>query len=329
MHRACVGRGFAVYLEKPPTLWWNELEEMIAADARAARATEVGFNFISEPARQALKARLLAGEFGALREAAFVGCWPRAENYFTRNDWAGRLFAPGSDVPLLDSCAGNAMGHYLQNLLFWAGPQPGEFAEVRKVRAGLYRANAIEGTDTVFAEAETPAGVVLRFGSTHACAPHEEGHAEYLVCENARLRYITDRDCEIAWKDGRREVIDLRAQGDWQERNFRRYFEYLAGRHAAPVVSLRDCRAFVAWYDLMFGASPGITTIGAEFLEMHKHGTLRAVKGLAAAVEKFAVAGRWPHEDKDLRWAREPGHAHLADLPLVWAKIRGLKTPQG
>ena len=35
MHRACVGRDLPVYLEKPPTLWWEELETMIGADARA------------------------------------------------------------------------------------------------------------------------------------------------------------------------------------------------------------------------------------------------------------------------------------------------------
>ncbi len=39
-------------------LWWEELETMIAAEARARHATEVGFNFITEPARQALKTRL-------------------------------------------------------------------------------------------------------------------------------------------------------------------------------------------------------------------------------------------------------------------------------
>lgn len=323
MHRACVERGVPVYLEKPPTLWWDELEAMIQVDARARVATEVGFNFITEPARVALKARLLAGEFGRLRAAAFLGLWPRSVEYFKRNDWAGKIFRPGAPVPLLDSCAGNAMGHYLQNLLHWAGPADG-FASILEVRACLARAHAIEGPDTVFAEARTPEGVALRFGATHACPPESEGHAEYLFCENAQLRYVTDLACEIRWKDGRVEEIDLRAQGDWQERNFRRYFDFLAGRLAAPVVSLKASRPFVSWIDLMYAATPGITEISADTLDWHDRNTIPAPRGLPATLRNFVESGRWPHEALALSWARPPGRAHLTDLPQALLKIRAL-----
>jgi len=324
MHRACAKRGLPVYLEKPPTLWWEELESMIAAEASVPRATEVGFNFITEPARQALKMRLLAGEFGALRVAAFWGRWPRPASYFQRNNWAGKIFLPGSEVPLLDSCVGNAMGHYLQNLLHWAGPTAASFATVLDTRASLYRAHAIQGPDTVFAEAQTATGVVLRVAATHACPPESEGHAEFLSCEHAQLHYVTDRACVIQWTDGRQETIDLTTQGNWQERNFRRYFGYLGGAYAAPVVSLRDCRAFVAWNDLIFTATPGISSFGSESISYYADGAILAPHGIAAAVQGFAETGRWPQENSNLAWARPPGRAHLADLPLALAKIRAL-----
>ena len=329
MHRACLERGHAVYLEKPPTLWWEELEAMIGDDARAPRATEVGFNFITEPARAALKARLLAGEFGQLRAAAFVGLWPRPRAYFQRNNWAGKIFRAGATVPLLDSCVGNAMGHYMQNLLHWAAPAPAGFATVLDVRSSLYHAHAIEGPDTVFAEARTPEGVVLRIGATHACPPESEGHAEYLFCERAQLRYITDRECAITWSDGRRETVDLRTQGDWQERNFRRFFDYLAGKHAAPVVSLRDCRPFVAWNDLIFAATPGIAPFPPAVVEWQAKDTIPAPRGLPAALRDFAETGRWPNENKNLPWARESGRAHLSDLPQALVKIRALTGKSG
>ena len=51
MHKAIVARGLACYLEKPPTLWPDELAQMIATDADARFATNVGFNFTIEPAR--------------------------------------------------------------------------------------------------------------------------------------------------------------------------------------------------------------------------------------------------------------------------------------
>jgi predicted dehydrogenase len=324
MHRACAERGLPVYLEKPPTLWWEELESMIAAEAQAPRATEVGFNFITEPARQALKARLLAGEFGALRSASFWGRWPRPASYFQRNNWAGKIFLPGSAVPLLDSCVGNAMGHYMQNLLHWAGSDLATFATVLETRASLYRAHAIQGPDTVFAEARTATGVILRIAATHACPPESEGHAECLSCEDAQLNYVTDRACAIRWSDGRQEIIDLTTQGNWQERNFRRYFEYLSGSHATPVVSLRDCRAFVAWNDLIFAATPGISSFAPESISHHADGAILAPHGLAAAVQDFAESGSWPQENPDLAWARPPGRAHLVDLPLALAKVHAL-----
>lgn len=327
MHRACVERGLPVYLEKPPTLWWQELEAMIEADARTRVATEVGFNFITEPARRALKARLLAGEFGHLRAAAFLGLWPRPAAYFQRNDWAGKIFRPGAPVPLLDSCAGNAMGHFVQNLLHWAAPEPHDFATVLDVRASLARAHAIEGMDTVFAEAVTAGGVTLRFGATHACPPESEGHAEYLDCENAHLRYVTGQACTICWRDGRTETVDLRTQGDWQERNFRRYFDYLAGQHAAPVVSLRACRPFVAWNDLVYAATCGIATIPASDMDWHKDGAIPAPRGLPEALREFVEQGRWPHETAALAWARPPGRAHLVELPQALAKIHALMEP--
>jgi predicted dehydrogenase len=326
MHRACVERGLPVYLEKPPTLWWEELEEMITVDTRAKVATEVGFNFTTEPARQRLKARLLAGEFGKLIEASFWGSWPRPASYFTRNDWAGRLFRAGSAVPLLDSCFGNAMGHFIQNLLFWAGTEQAGFAAVEEVRASLYRAHAIAGADTVLAQARTPEGVVLRMTATHASAPPVEEHAEYVRCERAEWRYVTGRECELRWKDGRQEKVDLRTDSDWQERNFRVYFQYLAGKERGPVNTLAACRPFVAFNDLIYLATPGITTVDgdqAEAIRDAKGGDYRVIPGIVPAMQGFAERGEWPEAGRQA-WAREPGRANIADLGLAGIKVRAL-----
>src|SRR5207237_9307357 len=117
MHAAATARGLPVYLEKPPTLDHVELEAMIRSDAQARKASLVGFNFIIEKARLSLKERLLAGEFGAVRGATLSALWPRPASYFARNNWGGRLLVDGHVV--LDSCFGNAMAHFVHNLLFW------------------------------------------------------------------------------------------------------------------------------------------------------------------------------------------------------------------
>ena len=78
MHAECVKRGLYIYLEKPPTLSHEELLTMLDVEAGAQHTTHVGFNFVVEAQRQALKERLLGGEFGAVREAYMRSLQPRA-----------------------------------------------------------------------------------------------------------------------------------------------------------------------------------------------------------------------------------------------------------
>ena len=78
MHRACVERNIPCYLEKPPTLFWAELDSMLEVETSASQSTQVGFNYIIEEPRRELKRRLLDGEFGRLNRAGFVGHWPRS-----------------------------------------------------------------------------------------------------------------------------------------------------------------------------------------------------------------------------------------------------------
>ena len=180
MHRAGVELGLPVYLEKPPTLDYLELEEMIVRDRSARKSSLVGFNFIIEKARLALKERILAGEFGAVRGATLVALWPRPADYFRRNSWAGRLTM--DDRVVLDSCFGNANAPFVHNLLFWVGgPELYSWAQPAAVRAELYRGHAIEGADTFFVEADTTSGVTMRFALSHACTGAST-HAETILC---------------------------------------------------------------------------------------------------------------------------------------------------
>ena len=116
MHAAITSFGLPAYLEKPPTLDYAELDRMIAADARGTKSSLVGFNFIVEKSRQALKERILSGEFGAVRGGTLSALWPRPAGYFGRTSWSGRLMIDGRIV--LDSCFGNAMAHFVHNMLF-------------------------------------------------------------------------------------------------------------------------------------------------------------------------------------------------------------------
>lgn len=332
MHRAAVERGLAVYLEKPPTLDYAELEQMIAVDAAAAKQTVVGFNFIVEAARQALKRRLVAGEFGRVREVVAQATWPRAPSYFQRAAWAGKLQLNGRLV--LDSCIGNAMAHQVHNALFWAGT--GDFwswGELAAVHAELYRAHAIEGLDTACISATTAGGVTVRIGMTHACTG-AHAQEERVVCERATLRYHIYNSgpggvpWTLTWHDGRTET-GTPVQEELVDVNFRAYAAYLRGSAPRPVTRLADSRPFVHLNNLAYLAAGRITTIPATAAPPRPDGTLD-VAGLVPALTTFCATGQFPSA-QGLPWSAPGGHATPADLhalPRLIAQLAATRAAE-
>lgn len=323
MHAAATALGLPTYLEKPPTLDHVELEQMIAADAPLAKASLVGFNFIIEKPRLRLKERMLAGEFGAVQGATLVGLWPRPTSYFQRNQWAGRLMVDERFV--LDSCLGNALAHFVHNLLFWAGH--GElfsWAQLAAVRAELYRAHDIEGADTFFVEADTTAGATMRFALSHACSGGSS-QAEVVTCERATIRYVVGHQAEVRWSDGRNEIIRL-DPFDGLEENHLEYYRYLCGESPRAATTLVDSRPFVALNDLAYVSSGRVASIERNRVTEVRHEIEQMVylevSGLPAAQEAFTLRGDWPSANG---WTRPPGEVvTLGDLPRFHNVVRSM-----
>jgi predicted dehydrogenase len=324
MHAAATAFGIPVYLEKPPTLDHAELERMIADDVRARKASLVGFNFIIEKLRLSLKERLLAGEFGAIRGATLHASWPRPASYFARNDWAGRLLAPDGRI-VLDSCFGNAMAHFVHNLLFWTGgPELFSWARIAAVRAELYRAHAIEGADTFFVETDTVSGITLRFALSHACSGPST-HTEVVLCDKAVIRYAVGGHLEIRWGDGRLEKSMLETFDPLQE-NHLEYFRYLRGESPRPATTLADSRPFVALNDLAYISSRTIAKIPPHLVagvrdEKEQKDYLQ-VQDMPAVQDNFLARGVWP---SSVGWGRGPVEVVTpADLPRLHEVVRGM-----
>lgn len=323
MHAAAAAYGLPSYLEKPATLDYVELEKMIVADARLPKASVVGFNFIIEKTRLALKKRIISGEFGAVQGATLTALWPRPASYFQRNEWAGRLIINNQIV--LDSCLGNALAHFVHNVLFWAG-RGGlySWAQLGVVRAELYRAHQIEGSDTFFVEADSADGVTMRFALSHACSG-ASSQAEVVVCEKATVRYIVGQHAEIRWCDGRVEKIPLQPF-DGLEENHLEYFRYLRGESPRPATTIADSRPLVALNDLAHVSSGGISAIPRDLIsgvrDEKEQKDYINVAGLAAAQENFVLRGLWPSAHG---WDRAPAEVvTLSDLPRFHEVVRAL-----
>ncbi|HEY1791354.1 MAG TPA: Gfo/Idh/MocA family oxidoreductase [Opitutaceae bacterium] len=323
MHDAITSYGLPAYVEKPPTLDYQELDRMIAADGRARKLSLVGFNFIVERSRLALKERLLSGEFGPIRGGTLSALWPRPSGYFSRNGWCGRLVIDGRIV--LDSCFGNAMAHFVHNMLFWTGT-PGlySWARIAAVRAELYRAHLIEGADTFFVEADLDTGCTLRFALSHACAG-ASASSETIICEKAILRYAVGGQVEVSWKDGRTERIPS-GPFDGLEENHLEYCRYLRGETARPATTLDDSKPFVVLNDLAHISSGKIHPIPAHLVTVARDEKEQkdylTVSGMPKVVDNFLGRGAWPGYSG---WRRDNGEVVTsADLPRLHDVVRSM-----
>ena len=202
MTLAALKAGANVLVEKPLAGSLAEVAAIRAAEHATGLFVAVGFQDIYSPVNRWLKQQLCAGAIGRLHTVRFLGLWPRPAAYFTRNPWAGRLHADGTQV--LDSPLNNAFAHFVNLSLYFAGDQPETGASTQIEAAELLRANAIESFDTSVVKARSQTGISFWFGATHTC--HEVREPEiFLEGTAGRVEWKHERNCVILHADGRRE----------------------------------------------------------------------------------------------------------------------------
>ena len=202
MTLAALAAGANVLVEKPLAGSLAEVAAIRAAEQATGRFVAVGFQDIYSPVNRWLKAELCRGVIGRIHTVRFLGLWPRPAAYFTRNPWAGRLHADGTQV--LDSPLNNAFAHFVNLSLYFGGRTEGEAAQVRVESAELLRAHAIESFDTSVVRARSPEGIAFWFGATHTCREVCEPEI-YLEGSTGRVEWKHERSCVVHGPGGRRE----------------------------------------------------------------------------------------------------------------------------
>jgi len=161
-----LSKGSHVLCEKPSAGTVLETRRMIEAERNSGRRVSVGYQWSFSPAVQDLKKDIIAGRFGRPRRLKCLYLWPRDEQYYRRNAWAGKKRdAAGGWV--LDSPAQNAMAHDLHNMFYVLGKERDTSARPVEVEAELYRAYPIENYDTAALRATTEDAVDILFFVTH------------------------------------------------------------------------------------------------------------------------------------------------------------------
>ncbi|MFD2079977.1 Predicted dehydrogenase [Actinopolymorpha cephalotaxi] len=179
--------GASVLVEKPPVVTVQDIDRLLArqgsGDATdsadpgdsgdpqdsAGPLCQVGFQNARAPVVRALARLARDGALGEVEHVGLVGRWSRADSYYARTDWAGRLVHHGRYV--LDGTLTNPFAHGLMNALIVAGDHDDAPATPTTVRAELYRCrDSIDGDDTASVRIDTAEGRTVVAAVT-LCAP--------------------------------------------------------------------------------------------------------------------------------------------------------------
>ncbi len=166
--KCCLEHGANVLVEKPAAGSLEAVDRMRRAEAESDCFVAVGFQHIHSREFRKIKKDLLSGRLGRLKAIAVMGIWPRADAYYSRNNWAGRI-RTASGEQVLDSPANNAFAHYLNLPLFFAGETFERSAHPVWIEGQLYRARkSIEYFDTCGIRLKTAGGTAVCAYFSHA-----------------------------------------------------------------------------------------------------------------------------------------------------------------
>ncbi len=301
---AAMEAGYNVLSEKPPAATIEDVDAMIAASQATGKFCAVQFQHMScEPLRE-LKQAILDGQFGTLKELAVHAFSPRGDDYYNRHGWAGQLQDRGAWV--LDGPMNNAFAHQVMDLLFLAGPSMNEAAWPERVRAELYHARNLTGSDTSALLAELPGGVKLFHGVTHACV--DNSYPVYRIVGSQKTL------------SGSFAEIFPALEGNPLEPSFDGVIDFAAGESDQLNCPVSMTRAFTATINAAHESSGGVHAIPSEYSRevSSDHGGIINVSGISDALAR-ANAHVCTFSDLGVPWAQKSD----------WIEMNGYATFAG
>lgn len=230
----------AVLVEKPAAGSVDDVDAMIALRDQSALPVAVGFQNLFDPNAWAVKTHLLAGRIGKIERASVYGCWPRADSYYARTGWAGRITRDGAWV--LDSPLNNALSHFVNLALFLLGPAVADSAETAAVEAELFRTYSIEMFDTCNIRATLASGVPLMVSMTHACRQNVEP-VVVLHGTKGSVRFVHATNSYEYLDSAGRVVETLSNSTGLIRQTIQSFARFMNGDPTAPVATLEHSRS--------------------------------------------------------------------------------------
>ena len=293
--------GYSLVLEKPPVPTVQQVDDLMAVERDTGQFCAVGFQMIHSPSLRRLKEEVCDGKLGDIREITCRGYWPRDRAYYARNGWAGCSIVDGMLV--LDGPIHNALAHYLNNMIFVAGPSMDRSANLRWVRAELYRSRTfISADDTSCLEAETTTGTRLYFYVTHSPRLQFDPVME-VVGTKGTATWNYKGECEIHTLDGQTLSFNNGRVDPWLE-VMRVAARVQRKELAQPYSTLANSRSFVVAINGAYDSARYIRPIPEKYVQTISTGPEeRAVIQDIDALLDQACAERKLLSDLGVSWA--------------------------
>ena len=308
---AALEAGYHVVAEKPPAGCIEDLDAMLQVCGQSGRACAVHFQGLWSRTVQQIKAAIVAGKIGRLREVRCKGRWLRTDTYYNRNRWAGKLRV--DDVWVLDGTINNPFAHQINNGLFMAGTTQHAWANPLTVQAELYHARpTIAGDDTSCVHVKTDTGVDLRFWYTLCSGQPVRRPALRIIGEAGEATWsIGTDDAAIRYPDGRTEPIepDQRVPSEAVNGNVCRY---LLRRYARIMCTLADTRPFMVTVCAAYEVAGPPRQIDSRFVKCSGQAdqTAYSIEGIDDLIESCSETGQM-FSDAGAKWADPTQVRHI------------------
>ena len=306
--------GYNILLEKPPAPTVQEIDAMIETEQETGRFCSIGFQYIHSHTIRKIKKFILDGKLGEIEEIAVKGFWPRFKSYYERNGWAGKSVSMGQLV--LDGPMHNAFAHYLNNMIFIAGPDMQSSAQLKRVRAELYRGHSfIEADDNSCLEAETINGTKIYFYVTHIPEENRDPVME-IVGSKGKISWKKNEETKIELNNG--EVLEFDNEGLNPKKEV---FRIAADKQLGLIENLyctpKNTRNFVVAINGAYDSAQKIKAIPQDQVEefTNDEGEYQTVMpGIDQLIDQ-AFSERKLLSDLDINWAEKTEWVNVENYP--------------
>lgn len=274
--------GIPIYVEKPPVATMAQFEEL--AERKDIRQVAVAFQLISSPLVLQLKQLILAGRLGEPKVITAIGGWPRGDEYYRRNNWAGRLRTM-EGLAVRDGPATNGFAHLVHLCSYLSGTLPKDFATLSHGASAHFRAREMEAADTSFLAGEFTGGTRYQIAVSH-CTSEEipmqlrviGSEGEAVLSENASILSV---DGSLVGRSGGHDEAISLAYDD--------FAEFAAGKSLQPAVRFEDCRGFMQATEFPADCGEIVTLPPALVSETSgEDGRRMVIRGLDDLLKRYA-----------------------------------------